>query len=297
MNELRRAIVEKMQSFPMEVFAPSLEKLQAQLPSQPLFILGYGSCLSQTTQSSTSLPDFYVVVKDYASFYQNKKHTWMNRHIPPNIYNIHSQDDIIKYCIISLPHLAQEVSMEAKDVYHVGRFSKRLGWIWPQDTQTLEEYVDLFIQAKKTAALKTQATLTQPVDIPTMIQKILALSYVGDVRIEAGNKVEKIFLAEQAYYEKIYTLIMKELGMIGQDQKIHPTTDPSIKHWIGKSRIRARMRWIKNMCTVDSWIDYMLFKINRTQDMQIHLTDRQKKYWFITIWPVLWKLQRAKLIK
>lgn len=278
-----------LEIYPQEIFNPLLEKLLQTLPSPPWYVVGYGSCLSQFTKTETSAPDFYVIVKDYNSFYPRKRSTMLNQVIPPNIYHFEDQNQILKYSVISAFDLEREVSQDAHDVYHLGRFSKRIAMIWKQNEEALDHLTRIHQSAIETA-LDFSQKLHGPADhLVDAIKGALQLSYDGDVRIESADKVQKIWEAEQEYYLEVYRPCFE------QTKTVEKSTTMSF--WIRKSRLRAQMRWIKNIFTASMWVDYMIFKIERTQGIKIELTEQQKKLWPIYIWPILFKLLREKRIR
>ncbi|MCB1198622.1 MAG: hypothetical protein KDK51_09630 [Deltaproteobacteria bacterium] len=286
-------IKQKLQTYPQDLFESYLENLLQAMPGPFSYIVGYGSCLSQTTQSDTSVPDFYVVVHDYKTFYSSWKAKQLNRHLPPNIYHFYADDVILKYCVISRDDLLAQVQIDAPDVYHMGRFSKRIALVYKHDEDALEHLLNIHTTAMRSAFTLSHRLLGPSADLDQAIEKTLALSYIGDVRIEADDKVKKIYSAEKQYYQEVYAPLLEEWN----DQDPRQEKDEKLSFWIRKSRIRARMRWIKNVITASSWIDYMLFKIERTKGIKLEVTERQKKFWFISIWPILWKFQRDKIIK
>lgn len=282
-------IQDKLQEYPKDLFERYIDPLLEQLPGACSYIIGYGSCLSTTTKSTDSVPDFYVVVQNYKDFFQSGKDRILAKHLPPSIYHFHVNEEIIKYCVISREDLQKEVQIDASDVYHLGRFSKRIALVHEEDVDALEHLTQIHKDATRSAFILSHQNAGPSTDLDQAIQKALALSYVGDVRIEADDKVHKIYLAEEAYYQQIYQPLFDELKNEEQDDSIH--------FWIRKSRIRARLRWIKNILTASSWRRYMIYKIKRTKGIEIEWTDEQDKFWFIHIWPILWRLQKEKVIK
>lgn len=281
-------ILDKLRAYPQDLFDAYIPSLLEALPGKPAYLVGYGSCLSQTTQSKTSVPDFYVVVRDYASFYTSRKAMWLNKRLVPNIYHVNIHEQVVKYCVISIQDLQRETSEHARDLYHIGRFSKRVALVHAQDDEAPAHLALVHTQAMHMAARLSLELHPEAQTREDRIKNALRLSYEGDVRIEAADKVDKLYAAESAYYMEAYAPYFDEVSK-----------SPSglAPYWIRTSRIRARMRWIKNIVTASSWIDYMIFKIKRTQGIEIQWTDNQKKFWFIHIWPLIIKFQREKRIQ
>jgi hypothetical protein len=271
-----------------------------------LAIMAYGSTLSAQTKSSTSTPDFYIIVDDYNQFYEKKLDRFLNKHLPPNIYHINAAQGSCKYCVISIDHLGKEVGEKAKDVYHLGRFSKRMGLVWSKDEATEKRVVAAQSEAVLSVARKVLQILNGTFTLEEFIRRCLFLSYEGDVRVEATNKIDKLLSAEQSYYESLFQTALAQLKIQKNESNTYsnPKSEKEMKRdlsrfnrFISNSRRRAKMRWPKNMLTVETWLDYILAKIERTQDIKIELTPTEKKYWYIFGWKYFFRLSRKKLIK
>lgn len=287
-------------------FAFYVQKIFEKHPSDILAILAYGSFLNDSTKSKTSTPDFYVVVDNYRQFYQSSLHSFLNKHLPPNIYHLRSGQTSYKYCVISIKDLQREVSEKAKDVYHLGRFSKRMGLVWVKDEDTEKKIVQIQMAAIRIVSKKVIQSIQGHFTLDEFIQHALFLSYMGDVRIESSDKVEKIMGAEKKYYEAIFHEALKDLGVsknasdeyMIQKSFLKKSWDKlRFKKFISASKLRAQGRWPKNMMTVDNWLDYMLAKIERTKGIKIELSPKERKYWFIYGWKHFFRLSRSKLIK
>ena len=112
--------------------------------------------------------------------------------------------------------------------------------------------------------------------------------------------------SEKEYYTQVFGRSLQELGVQKNDLGLysHPKSKIStmmdkakFRSFIRKSRTRAKLRWPKNMFTVENWLDYIIAKIERTQNIKIDMTPTEKKYWYIFGWKYFFRLSRKKLIK
>jgi len=307
MNNITDVILSKNREVQGMLYAYFVQQIFRAHPEEHILaILAYGSTLNATTKSNTSTPDFYVIVDDYSLFYKKPMDRFLNKHIPPNIYHIHAPQGSCKYCVISLDHLEKEVGPKAKDVYHLGRFSKRMGIVWARTPQVESRIV----QAQKTAITSVTQKVLQSLDenftLDDFIRRSLYLSYQGDVRVEAIDKVDKIMAAEKSYYDAVFQFALADLGLQKNELGYYQHSKSGLTRaldnarfssFIRKSKTRAKLRWPKNMFTVDKWLDYIIAKIERTQDMKIEMTPTEKKYWYIFGWKYFFRLTRKKLIK
>ncbi|HMQ11458.1 MAG TPA: hypothetical protein PKC21_00170 [Oligoflexia bacterium] len=278
-----------------------------------LAIVVYGSCLSQTTQKKDSVPDYFVIVDSFQAYYSSLIQSSLNTFLPPNIYHFAIEQGFSKYSVVSLKQLQSQtqliVSPKAKDMYFLGRFSKNTYIYWSQDTRIKDALLEVQNQACQSVAMivLSSMNLGDKISLNDFALKCLALSYVGDVRVEAKDKVEKLFLAEEKFYLSVYQEILchfhqQKIISFDQTQKYLTLLDKTLlpkkyKRFILKSKLRAQLRWPKGMLTAKNWLDYVLLKIRRNYGDEFTLTEREKKYWFIFGWKLLFKLNRKKLLK
>lgn len=284
-----------------------VQKILDRHPNNILAIMVYGSVLNPNTKTATSTPDFYVVVDNYKSFYEKSLDRFLNQHLPPNIYHLQANQTDFKYCVISLEDLQREVSENAKDVYHLGRFSKTMGIVWARDDDARKQIVEIQVSAIRAVTKKVLMSLKGTFSLEEFIKRSLFLSYQGDVRIESPDKVDRLMNAEKKYYEDIFSTALAEQGYVRADTDTAYSIDKSpmkkaidqisFKKFISSSKIRAQSRWPKNMFTVDNWLDYILAKIERSHGIKIEMSPHERKYWFIYGWKHFIKLTKSKLIK
>lgn len=306
-SEFQKVILDKDHDIQGLLFAYFVQQIFRVHPEEHISgIMAYGSTLNPATTTSTSTPDFYVLVDSYDAFYPKPRDRFLNRHLPPNIYHIHSPQGSCKYCVISLDHLEKEVGPKTKDVYHLGRFSKRMGIVWARNPEIENRIANIQKTAIISVSKKVLQSLNENFMLEDFIRRSLYLSYQGDVRVEAIDKVDKIMLAEKVYYEVVFQHALEELGLKKNELGFYTLSksglgkkldDIKFSSFIRKSRTRARLRWPKNMFTVEQWLDYILAKIERTQGMKIEMSPLEKKFWFIFGWKYFFRLSRKKLIK
>lgn len=311
-TDLPTLLRHKLESFDPQAIEPSATRLRTIVGDRAEAILAYGSCLSEVTRSASSTPDFYVVVKRYRDFHRSVLHRILNRTLPPNIYHFFVDGRPSKYSVICFPDLTHETSPRARDVYQLGRFSKRMAVAWARDGKTREEIVAIQASAMRTVAGKVYHLVPDRFTIDQFAKEALALSYYGDVRVEADDKIDRLFEAEEEFFRDAYTLILDELTRPPwllkknlTNGSYEKTRDPwgdrvgklRLRNFLLSSRIRAQLRWPKGIFTVENWVNYLIRKIERTHGVRIEMTERQKRFWFIYGWKHFFRLRRKKLIR
>ncbi|MFH1263402.1 MAG: hypothetical protein V1495_08200 [Pseudomonadota bacterium] len=302
-SPLESLIRNQLTSFEPAVVEPFLSSLRSLVGERADAILVYGSCLSSVTRSSTSTPDFFVLVRRYRDFHRSLLHTVVNWILPPSIYHFTVDGRTAKYNVLSFGDLAHDTSPRARDVYQLGRFSKRMGAAWTRDPGGLEEIVAAQAAAMRTVAAQTRHLLPENFTLDTFILEALRLSYYGDVRVEAADKIERLFRSDEEFYRTAYRLILhswaeeRDGAFFKKPAFLRETIGRfTTRIFLSKSRLRAQLRWPKGMFTVENWLDYLIQKIERTQGIRIELTPREKRFWFIYGWKYFIALRRKKLI-
>ncbi len=308
LNDLIRA---KLLDASPDRFQPFLDRLRQMVEGRCVALLAYGSCLNDATRTGTSTPDFFVIVESYGAFHKNRLHAVLNGILPPNIYHFTLGDRTAKFNVLSLKHLARETSPRARDCYILGRMSKRMALLWARDEKVRDRVVEAQAAAMRTIARKVYDLLPETFGLEDFALEALRFSYLADVRVEARDKVQRLFEAERDFYMAAYRSVLEEmqqppfrLTKDGEDRYRKPScglgslAGKTRTHWfLSVSRLRAQLRWPKGIFTVERWLDYLISKIERTQGIKIEMTERQKKLWFIYGWKYFLMLRRKKLIK
>ena len=301
-------------------------------------IIFYGSCLSKVTRSADSMYDFFIICDSYDRFYAGAKgafwkkrrpwvHAGINRFLPPNIYeaDIEAGEALgggtmaAKYCVVDWRDLKRETSLRANDLYHLGRFSKRMGVAFTATERELDALIDRFVETSTTVGgmalgrLAARPDPGAPFTARDFVIACLSLSYEGESRVEAPDKVEKLFRSEEAFYEELYgeTILPGltddggPLAAARADGSFELALTPAdrarlardVDHALVRSRRRGKQRWPKLMFLYEDWITYILDKIERTTGQRFEVTETQRRFWPILGWKTFFEIRRAGLIK
>lgn len=218
-STLRDLIATKLATPPAS--EPGQESVLTELASQLLgdradcvrAVVLYGSRLSATTSSPSSLLDFYLIVDDVDAYHSRRVDRWTNQVLPPNVYFRPAGGKLslgAKVCVLSAEQLRHETSLAARDVYHLGRFSKRYAVLWARDADRFADCVDATVHALQTltlwALLRSPASFT----LDDFARSVLRLSYEGETRLVEPTKVDNLFRSEQAYYRAVFELLLRD---------------------------------------------------------------------------------------
>src|SRR5262249_20637476 len=145
---------QKLADYQSQRLEPFLSKVRDLVEAKAEVILAYGSCLSDITKMETSVPDFYILISSYFQFHRSFLHAILNWILPPSIYHFKSRGQDAKFSVISLKDLSHETSPKAWDVYHLGRFSKRMALIWARSPRSRQAAIQAHASAMRSIAQK-----------------------------------------------------------------------------------------------------------------------------------------------
>jgi len=284
-------------------------------------VVFYGSKLDPTLADETSFFDFYLICEDYAATLTRRRDRLLARFLPPNIYYLElpgaGPGRAAKYCVISLDDLRAAVGDDAKDFYHLGRFSKRLAVVWWRDTYERDAVLECCRQAIRVVAEHAVNRVPNEFTLDEFIGRALALSYEGEVRLEkTDEKVEALFASAAPFYREVFGIALEQYRRDNGDLFHDPQPDdpPGVyfmrrsvsqraalhedtRLLLNRSRRRARARWPKAIVLVDNWLNILLAKVERTYGVRIELTPTERRWPLILGWRHYFRLRREGKIR
>ncbi len=305
--ELRELLAEYIQKYPyddeIELF---LNWFKNRYGDNLLAVIFFGSCLSEKTKSATSFKDFIVVVERYRRTSLNPL-AWLSRWIlPPDLFHLALEQEgkkhECKYYLLNAPQLKDTTSEQAKDLYVLGRLSKRIALIYARDEASRE----LVLQAQESAmrrASRLSLAFLEGFNLEEFIKAVLRLSYLAETRLEDERKVESLYTAHKEFYHRAYALILDELINAGAVKKLAEARYQVIKdrlemkkdeveEYLIKSRKRFKARWPKMILTVDNWLDQLLGKLERTYGIKLEIPAWERPIVLITGWRHYFRFKR-----
>ncbi len=269
-----------------------------------LAVIFFGSCLSEKTKSATSFKDFIVVVDKYRGTGLNP-FAWLSHWIlPPDLFHLELEGSgkkrECKYYLVSLAQLVQAVGEKAKDLYLMGRLSKRIALIYFRGEKEREEI--LLVQARAMErASELSLALLEEFDLEGFIKAILRLSYLAETRLEDERKVESLYQAHQEFYQAVYGVVLDSLverGWVERKEegrykvRNSPLTRQELEEFLVKSRKRFKARWPKMILTVDNWLEQLLGKLERTYGIKLEIPAWERPIILITGWRHYFRFKR-----
>jgi len=205
-------------------------------------VVMYGSCLRRGNPYD-GLVDFYVLVKDYTSAYDQRWLVLMNRLLPPNVfyYETTYQGRVIrsKYAVVSCDHFATGVQRWFHS-YLWGRFAQPCRLVYFQGQESVSWVADVLLQAAARMVAETVPLLPDCFDWRSLWQTGLRYSYSAELRTErAGQRAQELVDDAADHFRHLTPALVASLPysceLVGDDQFCLRIP--------GRVRIRGRIAW------------------------------------------------------
>ncbi len=247
----------------------------------------YGSCLTGTA-AADSEPDFFVIVDALMRHHRRIASAIGNWWLPPSVYHRVVDGASCKASVLSIGQLAAETSPRARDLYHLGRFSKPLAIAWARDEAARGAVHDAQLASLLTLAPHARGLAGPHPTVDDFMLALFSLSYLAEVRVEQG-RVRALYEADRAAHRAVGELLLAAC----------PIAAPraATGRLIARSRRRAIARWPKALFTFDGWLEYAVRKVERHTGRRLELTERQRRHPLLFGWPALASLRRDGLLR
>jgi hypothetical protein len=280
-------------------------------------VVFFGSRLLGTSPGEGSAADLFVVVENYLRFYESigsrlptSRHSGimaaLNRVLPPNIIYLNDPGDLragAKCFIVTEGDLAHELSADAKDHFFRGRLSQRVHIVHARSGKD-RIAMERRIEAARYLTLDwVPLFLGDTFNVMEYCQRMLEVSYAGEIRPEARSRVAEVYNAQSSFFRLAYGRVLQEAVVEGdfavEGDRFRLLKRPTrrqrwrVGHFFRRSKFRATMRWFKYMLTFDDWLDYIVRKIERRSGVRIELTKSERRFPIIFLWPKALRVIRA----
>lgn len=294
-NALHEHVAENLLALDDPVLRAFVDQLKRHYGQSIYAIVFYGSCL-RSREYSDAMLDFYVIVNDYETAYENFWERLVIECLPPNVYclNAHYEHKqyIAKYAVISKHALERAVSERALHSYFWARFSQPIAHIYLAEAQAR----DFLIALQATAVTTFMSKVAPLTDASTTAQMFwvrgFEYTYAAELRAEGKLRAQTIFATHRAFYTRI-----SELNSIHSKSQSKRLARGMWQVRIVMGKLLSVLRLLKAATTFINGVDYIAWKIHRHTGEQLTVTPRLRKYPWLFAWPILIKLLLKRTIK
>lgn len=280
-------------------------------------VLLYGSRVQNSHPDRWSAYDFMVIVDSYRRFfrsfcaegYHGKAPgllTALSYLLPPNIVSFRlpgADQPPAKCALVTGRHLRRSLGPRSPDHFLKGRVVQKLAMVWTRGPEEEREVVAALRMAREGIVGWVRPFLPRDFDLVDFAETMLRVSYRGEIRPESPERVDQVFESQR----EVLTAIAGE-SLAAAVARGEVLSTPSGYRWrrapgrtlrwayslyfLG-SKARATARWFKYMVTFEGWMEYIVRKINRRAGFEVEVTERERRWPLIFLWPKLFRVLAA----
>ncbi len=282
-------------------------------------IIHYGSHAHRSEARPESAHDFFVVVDDYrkaycslservGTSYPPAKAARLNRVLPPNVVAIVDSDTTppleAKCAILTVRDFQRACSPRARDHFTHGRLFQHVQLVWTRDNRSRDIVVDSLLAARAHTFRWGRVHLPTRFDVACYCRVLLQTSFEAEVRPEGRERIGTLLAAQRETMDRMYAGLLRSLaddGVLSRDGEDYsdpvrpgPLEQLRIAMYFRRSKLRATLRWLKYMALYDNWQDYLLRKLERRGGVRMQLTERERRWPLIFLWPKALRYLRSR---
>lgn len=280
-------------------------------------ILLYGSRVQNSHPDRWSAYDFMVVVDSYSRFfrsfcaagYHGKSPlllTTLSYFLPPNIVSFRlpgADQPPAKCALVNGRHFRRSLGPRSPDHFLKGRVVQKLAMVWTRGPEDEALVIAALRRAREGIVGWVRPYLAGDFDLEQFAETMLRVSYRGEIRPESPERVEQVFASQR----EILTAIAGEslAAAVARGEILSAPGGYRWKRTPGRmlrwayslyffgSKARATARWFKYMVTFEGWMEYIVRKINRRAGFEVDVTERERRWPLIFLWPKLFRVLAA----
>jgi hypothetical protein len=273
-------------------------------------IIHYGSRAQRSGARPESAHDFFVIVDQYAPAYRHL-HTALGtgyapatastlaRILPPNVISLRAPVGgarmLAKCAVLSRSDFARLCSPRAPDHFTQGRLFQHVQLVWTRDEASREGALSALVSARAGTFWWGRPYLPPEFDVECYLRVLLETSFAAEIRPEGTERIGQLLAAQREMLVPAYDALLRRLAdsrLVAAGGNVYRLTTPPtawervrVKAYFARSKARATARWFKYVWLYDDWLDYIVQKIARRTGQEIALTERERRWPLIFLWP------------
>ena len=314
------------QSFPLQglVQAPEDEGLQQAVEAlaaaggeSVAAILLYGSHVQNSSPDRFSAYDFLLIADSYRSFFRSLvagghhgKPVWvltaLSHILPPNIISFDpGQVDGpgAKAAVITPRHFRRALGPHSLDHFLKGRVVQKLALVWSRGPEEEKVVYSALREARDGIVRWVRPFLRGDFDLERFAETLLRVSYRGEIRPESPGRVDQVFQSQREILMAIGEESLEAAVERGEALRVPggyrwakapgKTSRMVYSLYFSLSKARAFFRWFKYIVTFEAWVEYITRKIERRAGFVVEVTERERRWPLIFLWPKMFRVLAA----
>lgn len=275
-------------------------------------VMHYGSHAQGRRPAADSAFDFFVVVDSYRDAYTSLKATIgtsygpglataLANRLPPNVIAVtqplpDGTGRRAKCCVLSLAHLQWACSPRAWDHFCQGRLMQVVLIGWSRDAQATAAIEAALSAVRHHTPVWVAPSLPATFCVEDYLVTALRRSLSGEIRPEQADHARTLVAAQMETLRPLYREVLDAEVAAGRfvaeaPDRYRLRAAPSTWHtlrvrlYFHHSKVRATVRLLKHVVLYDGWLDYIVRKVERSGNAKVELTEREKRWPLIFLWP------------
>ena len=282
-------------------------------------VLLFGSRLVQASPDRFSAYDLVLVVENYRGFYDALARAGLSRRSPalqavlnrllaPNVVAFAPEGwndgPVAKIMVLEPAAVARALSRRAPDHFLKGRLVQRVALLHARDDAASDWMAGLVTDARHDILRWAGPFLGKSFTPAEAALVMLQVSYRGEVRPEAADRVLDVFESQRPFLPDVLSRVLAdaadagELTRVGRSyQFVRPPRAReswSVRLYFARSKVRATARWLKHVVTFDNWLDYIARKVERRTGTRVEITPWERRLPYLLLWPKVVRVLRER---
>ena len=282
-------------------------------------IIHYGSHAHRSDARPESAHDFFVIVDRYSDAFASLSKTVRPRYsaatasalarvLPPNVISLTLAESgrtlRAKCAVLSMRDFRRLCGPRAPDHFTRGRLFQHVQLAWTRDGRSRQETLDALLDARVGTIDWSRPYLPSVFNSESYCRRLLETSFAAEIRPEGGERIAALIAAQRDVVLPVYDSLLQwlvESRIVSQEGNVYRLTAPAgrlrrstSRLWFLKSKARATARWLKYVALYEGWLDYIVQKIARRSGRTIELTERERRWPLIFLWPKVIEYVRTR---
>lgn len=282
-------------------------------------LVHYGSHAQQSDARPESAHDFFVIVDRYRDAYRSlvshgvarfrpRVASTLNHVLAPNVIRVTVPGVTpaleAKCAVYSWSDFRLAASVHAKDHFALGRLFQHVQIAWTRDQGSRDRISDVLVGARIATFAWGRSFLPRQFDVDAYCRTLLETSFAAEIRPEEKERVDMLLAAQRETLIPVYSEVLNQLvqqRILARNGKVYTMVVPVGKWakfraamYFRRSKVRATVRWLKYIALYDDWLEYILKKIARRSGVSVELTERERRWPLIFLWPKAIRYLRSR---
>lgn len=316
--ELRRALAYGFDAEPSPDATGMARTLADAFGPAAMAVIHYGSRARSVDARADSAYDFFVIVDEYRAAYESlarsipsrvgaRTATALAHVLPPNVHALPPVPDggrRNKCGVLTIRALRAAARLRSSDHFVAARLFQHVQLLWVRDVASADAVRDALIDIRARTFEWGRSFLPETFSAEAYCRSILETSFAGEIRPEAGERPAHLLDAQRAVLLPVYGALLEGLAREGvlervgdsyrQTQQPTPRMRRRWEWYFRVSKARGCVRWAKHIVQYDGWLDYIVQKITRHNEVEVELTERERRWPLIFLWPKVFLFFRER---